>query len=68
MSDTQLYLVMGLPSLAAFAGILVNVGYFVALNVRMGRLEDKLDVLIGKVAELESRVTRIEAKLGITPR
>jgi hypothetical protein len=68
MTDGQLYLAMGLPSFVALVGILVNVGYFVALNGRMTRVEDKLDVLTGKVAEIDNRVVRIEDKLGIVPR
>jgi hypothetical protein len=68
MSDAQLYLAMGLPSFVALVGILVNVGYFVALNGRITRVEDKLDVLTGKVAEIDNRVVRIEDKLGIVPR
>jgi hypothetical protein len=52
----------------ALVGILVNVGYFVALNGRMTRVEDKLNVLTGKVAEIDNRVVRIEDKLGIVPR
>ena len=35
---------------------------------RLDRVEDRLDLLIGKVAELDNRVTRIEDKLGIAPR
>jgi len=68
MTDAQLYLAIGLPSFVALVGILVNVGYFVALNGRMTRVEDKLDVLTGKVAEVDNRVVRIEDKLGIVPR
>ncbi|HXM40801.1 MAG TPA: hypothetical protein VN924_06085 [Bryobacteraceae bacterium] len=68
MTDAQLYLAIGLPSFVALVGILVNVGYFVALNGRMTRVEDKLDVLTGKVAEIDNRVVRIEDKLGIVPR
>jgi|HubBroStandDraft_3_1064219.scaffolds.fasta_scaffold346830_1 hypothetical protein len=68
MSDGPLYLAIGLPSFVAFVGILMNVGYFVALNGRMTRVEDKLDVLTGKVAEVGNRVVRIEDKLGIVPR
>ena len=68
MSDAQLYLAIGLQSFVALVGILVNVGYFVALNGRMSRVEDKLDVLTGKVAEVDNRVVRIEDKLGIVPR
>lgn len=66
MTDAQL--AVGLPSFVALVGILVNVGYFVSLNGRMTRVEDKLDTLTGKVAEVDNRVIRIEDKLGIVPR
>ena len=52
----------------ALVGILVNVGYFVTLNGRMTRVEDKIDTLTGKVLDVDSRVVRIEDKLGISPR
>jgi hypothetical protein len=68
MTDAQLYLAIGLPSFVALVGILVNVGYFVSLNGRMTRVEDKLDLLTGSVNEIDSRVIRIEDKLGIVPR
>jgi hypothetical protein len=68
MTDGQLYLSIGLPSIVALVGILVNVGYFVSLNSRMSRLEDKIDMLAGKVAAIYSRMVRIEDKLGIQPR
>jgi hypothetical protein len=68
MNDTQLYVAIGLPAFVALTGILVNVGYFVALNGRLCRVEDKLDSLTGKVAEVDNRVIRIEDKLGIVPR
>jgi hypothetical protein len=68
MTDAQLYLAVGLPSLVALTGILVNVGYFVALNGRLTRVEEKIDTLTGKVADVDNRVIRIEDKLGIVPR
>ena len=68
MTDAQLYLAIGLPSIVALVGILVNVAYFVSLNGRMMRVEDKLDTLTGKVVAVDNRVIRIEDKLGITPR
>ena len=67
MSDAQLCLASGLPSLVAVAGILVNVGYFASLK-RLSRVEDKLDTLAGKVAKVVNRVIGIEDKLGIVPR
>ena len=68
MTDAQLYLAVGLPSFVALVGILVNVGYFVTLNGRMTRVEDKIDTLTGKVLDVDTRVVRIEGKLGIAPR
>lgn len=64
----QIYLGLVLPSFIALVGILVNIGYFVSLNGRMTRVEDKIDTLTGKVAEVDNRVIRIEDKLGIVPR
>ena len=68
MSGARLYLAIGLSSLVAWAGILLNVGYFVFLNGRLIRVEDKLVTLTGKVAAVINRVVRIEDKLGIVPR
>ena len=68
MTDAQLNLALVLPSLVALVGILVNVGYFVTLNGRMTRVEDKIDSLTGKVLEVDTRVVRIEDKLGVAPR
>jgi hypothetical protein len=68
MTDTQLTLALGLPSLIAALGILVNVGYFIVLNQRMRDVEQALHQLTSKVAEMDNRIVRIEDKLGIAPR
>ena len=68
MTDIQLYLAIGRPSFVGLVGILVNVGYFVVLNNRMTRVEDKIDTLTTKVVDVDNRVIRIEDKLGIVPR
>ena len=64
MNDQQLYLAIGVPSAVALIGILVNVGYFVALNARISGLENKFDtrfdLLIGKIFEIDNRLTRVE--------
>lgn len=65
MTDAQLYLAIGLPTVVALVGILVNIGYFVALNGRMGRIEDKLDILTGKVAEMDTELARVKERLGM---
>jgi hypothetical protein len=74
MTDMQFYLAVGLPVLAIFVGMRVNVTQFSALNARMtsietrldgriDRLESKFDLLIGKVIELDNRLTRMEERL-----
>ena len=70
MTDAQLYLAIGLPSIVALIGILVNIGYFVALNGRMTAVEAKLgtvaetvtghkvmlDIVLKKLDELEAKI------------
>ena len=78
MTDQQLYLAIGVPAVIAVLGILVNVGYFVALNARVASLENRLDsrinameqkfdmkfdLLTGKVIELDNRIIRLEERL-----
>jgi uncharacterized protein YdcH (DUF465 family) len=80
MTDVQLYLAIGIPTFAVLIGILMNVVHHTAVNARFNsvdarfnsiddrfnRLEVRFDTLISKVIELDNRVTRIEAKLGIS--
>jgi hypothetical protein len=74
MSEQQLYLAVGLPTVVALIGIMVNIGYFVAINARIGSLETRLDnrinsleakfdILVGKVVELDNRLVRLEERL-----
>ena len=78
MSDQQLYLAIGLPTMVALIGILVNIGYFVTINGRIGALETrfdgringleskldtKFDLLVGKVVDLDNRLVRLEERL-----
>ena len=64
MSDQQLYLAIGLPTVTALVGILVNIGYFVAINGRIGSLETRLDGRINSLeSKVESRSNSLEAKL-----
>jgi len=73
MTDLQLYLAIGIPSFAIIVGILMNVIQHSAVNARFNgvdarfnNLDVKFDTLTGKVIEVDNRVTRIEAKLGIS--
>jgi len=92
VTDLQLYLAIGIPTLAVLVGILTNSMQMSAMNTRFderfnhletrvdtrissletridGRfnnLDVKFDTLTGKVVDLDNRVTRIQAKLGIS--
>ena len=74
MTDSQLYLALGLPSFVALIGILVNTAYYLGLNSRMTSLETRLqalehkfdtrfDLLMGKLFEVDNRLTRVEEQL-----
>ena len=85
MTESQLYLAIGIPSFVALLGMLVNGGYFVAINGRMSGVENRItsleqrietrimsleqkfdtrfDLLMGKVVEMDNRLTRVEEQL-----
>ena len=76
MNETQIYLALSIPSFVALVGILVNVAFFVhlgnridrvegRLDSRIDRLEGKFDLLIGKVIEIDNRLTRVEERLKL---
>jgi hypothetical protein len=80
VTDVQLYLAIGIPTFAVLIGILTNVihhsstnarfnsidAWFGSLDSRFNNLDAKFDTLTGKVIDVDNRVTRIEAKLGIS--
>jgi len=78
MTDTQLYLAIGLPTLALVLGMIGNGLLFNALSARISSvestfsarmnsiearmlsLEGKLDLLIGQVADMYTRLSILE--------
>jgi hypothetical protein len=74
MTDAQLYLAIGLPTLAVMLGILVN-GLLVSqmgnqlgarmtsLENRMMSLETRFETLTGKVIEIDNRLTRLVERI-----
>jgi hypothetical protein len=79
VTDVQLYLVICVPTLTVFAGILINVVQYNATSVRfihlesrlvgfgnrIGGVDSNLGALIRKLIDLDNRLAGIEAKLGI---
>ncbi|HML18428.1 MAG TPA: hypothetical protein VK419_15465 [Bryobacteraceae bacterium] len=63
MTEQQLYLVVGLPTITALIGILVNIGYFVSIHGRINSLESRLDVRINSLeSRLDARINSLESK------
>jgi hypothetical protein len=66
MTDVQLYMTIGIPSFVALLGILVNIGYFVAVNGRITSLETRLDTRISQLENrLDTRISGVETKLEL---
>ena len=63
LTDLQLYLAIGVPSVVALIGILVNISYFVVLNNRIGALETKVGSLGEEVAVLKALMDIVLKKL-----
>jgi hypothetical protein len=76
MTDLQLYILVAIP----LVGILANTGLFIHLsgtmNMRFAALESKMDsrfermearfdTLMGKVIEIDNRLTRVEDRMGM---
>jgi len=64
MTDGQLHLAIGLPTLALILGMMGNGLLFNALSARMNgietrmlSLEGEMDLLIGKVADMDTRLS-----------
>ena len=78
MNSLQFYILVAIP----LVGILANTGLFIHLsgtmNTRFAGLESKMDsrfervdarfdTLMGKVIEIDNRLTRVEDRMGMKP-
>ncbi len=70
----QLYFAIGVPTFAITIGILVNMmqvnsinARFTSLEMRITNLENRFaaqfDLLLGKIIEIDNRLTRVEERL-----
>jgi hypothetical protein len=71
MTETQLYVAIGIPTIAILIGILMNGLLYNALSARMSGVEARMlslentftarfDLMMGKLAELDSRLGVLE--------
>ena len=66
MTNTQLYLSIGIPTLTVLVALLVNISYFVAMNTRFASLETRLDTRISSLeTRLDARIGSLESKFDI---
>ena len=67
MTDVQLYILVAIP----LVGILANTGLFLHVSGRVDRLAERMDarfgMLMGKVVDVDNRLTRVEERMGIRP-
>ena len=78
VTNIQLYFAIGIPSLMVLIGVLVNaftssqLGTHLSariaslentVNSRIGSLESRFEILTGKVADLDTRLSLIEDRL-----
>jgi hypothetical protein len=70
MTDTQLYIAIGVPVLLNAAMLMIaitSMNHRISdlrdtMNARFASFETRLEILTGKVAELTDRVTRLEER------
>ncbi|MDQ2898901.1 MAG: hypothetical protein M3Y07_03765 [Acidobacteriota bacterium] len=67
MNDQQLYLAIGAPMLGVILSVGMNVALYVHLSsrmeARMASIETKLDLLTGKIMEIDTRLSVLEDRL-----
>jgi hypothetical protein len=68
VTNVQLYLSIGIPTLAVLVGILLN-GFLynslnTSLNGRIGSFEGRIGSLEGRIGNLEGRIGSLETRIG----
>jgi hypothetical protein len=78
MTNTQLFLAIGIPTLAVLIGFLSTMVQISTINVRIGdlvarlsaleqKVDQKFDFLMQKFYELDNHLLRIEDRLNLRP-
>lgn len=65
MTNTQLFLSIGIPSVLALINLAVILALFTSLGNQLAEVRSDIKSLTGAVNELDKRLTRVEIKLGI---
>lgn len=70
VTHTQLYLAVGVPTIAIMIGMAINALVFQSLSARMNHIEARMvnldtrfDLLMSKLVDIDNRLTRVEERL-----
>jgi hypothetical protein len=64
MTDSQMFVAVGLPTIAILIGMLANAVVFHSISVRISRLGKKGDLVLDKLTAIDDRLAKVDAKLG----
>jgi hypothetical protein len=67
MNNLQLYIAIGLPTVAVLASLVVSLFQISAVRKDVREIRMGVKLLTGKVADVDNRLSRIEDKLGLLP-
>lgn len=63
MTNTQLYLAIGLPCITVITALVISLVQISGIRDDIRSLLSKLDLLTGKVAEMDTRLAVVEERL-----
>jgi len=67
MNNLQLYIAIGLPTIAVLASLMVSLFQISAVREDVREVRMGVKLLTGKIAGVDNRLSRIEDKLGLSP-
>jgi len=63
MTNLQLYLAVGLPTLAVITSLVINLFLISGIREDIREIRSDIKIIIGKLAELDTRISVIEERL-----
>jgi hypothetical protein len=65
MTDAQLYIAVGLPTIAVLASLTVSLVQISGIREDLREIRADIKLITSKIVDIDNRVVRIEEKLGI---
>jgi hypothetical protein len=65
MTDLQLYIAVGLPTIAVLASLTVSLVQISGIREDIREIRNDIKLLIGKIMDIDNRVIRMEGKMGL---